>query len=103
MIDTPLTPSYDETMVEPKVVIERIKSSLDGTSVVEIEDLTGTKDHYRAVVVSAAFEGKSRVEQHQAVYGALGELIEGMSAPVHALSLATYTPEAWAKKNSGGN
>ena len=88
-------------MVEPQVVIDRIKSGVAGTSVVELEDLTGTKDHYRAVVVSSSFEGKNRVEQHQAVYGALGELMAGMSAPLHALSLATYTPEAWSKKNSG--
>ena len=88
-------------MVEPEVVIARIREGLPGTTVVELEDLTGTKDHYRAVVVSAAFEGKNRVEQHQAVYGTLGELIEGMSAPVHALSLATYTPDKWAAKNSG--
>ena len=84
-------------MIEPQVVEERIRAGLSGTTVVEIEDLTGTKDHYRAVVVSAAFEGKSRVEQHQAVYGALGELMAG---PVHALSLATYTPQAWAAKNA---
>lgn len=84
-------------MVEPEIVEERIRSGLPGTTLVEIEDLTGTKDHYRAVVVSAAFEGKNRVEQHQAVYGALGELMAG---PVHALSLATYTPDRWAEKNT---
>jgi len=85
-------------MVDPEVVVERIRSGLEGTTVVELEDLTGTKDHYRAVVVSAAFEGKNRVEQHQAVYGALGELMAG---PVHALSLATFTPEAWEAKKAG--
>ncbi len=88
-------------MVEPNVVTDRIRAGLPGTTVVELEDLTGTKDHYRAVVVSESFEGKTRVEQHQAVYAALGELIEGSSAPVHALSLATYTPARWAAKATG--
>lgn len=82
-------------MVEPNVVEERIREGLGDVDLLEIEDLTGTKDHYRAVIVSPTFVGKSRVEMHQAVYAALGELIQGNSAPVHALSLATYTPEAW--------
>lgn len=80
-------------MVEPEVVVQRIREGIPDVAEVQIEDLTGTKDHYRAVVVSASFEGKTRVEQHQAVYAALGELMTG---PVHALSLATYTPERWA-------
>ncbi|MGE0786271.1 MAG: BolA family protein [Sandaracinaceae bacterium] len=86
-------------MVEPDILETRIRSQLDGTTVIEIEDLTGTKDHYRAVIVSEAFVGKSRVQQHQAVYGALGELMAG---PVHALSLATYTPDAWKSANERG-
>ena len=80
-------------MVEADVVAERIRDGIPNVDEVQIEDLTGTKDHYRAIVVSSSFEGKSRVEQHQAVYAALGELMKG---PVHALSLATYTPERWA-------
>ncbi|MGF1464678.1 MAG: BolA family protein [Sandaracinaceae bacterium] len=85
-------------MVEPSVVEERIRAGIPGVQVVEIEDLTGTRDHYQAVIVSPFFEGKSRVEQHQAVYRALGELMAG---PVHALALSTYTPEAWAARSSG--
>lgn len=57
---------------------------------VELEDLTGGGDHWQAVVVSEAFDGKSRVQQHQLVYEALGE---AMSGPIHALALKTYTPE----------
>jgi stress-induced morphogen len=53
---------------------------------VEVTDLTGTGDHLQALVVSRAFEGKTRVEQHQMVYAALGEL---MSGPIHALALTT--------------
>jgi stress-induced morphogen len=53
---------------------------------VEVTDLTGTSDHFQAVVVTRAFEGKTRVEQHRMVYAALGELMNG---PIHALALTT--------------
>ncbi|MEC7518806.1 MAG: BolA family protein [Myxococcota bacterium] len=84
-------------MVEPQVVMDKIREGLGEVTHLELEDLTGTKDHYRAVVVSPTFEGKSRIEQHQAVYAALGELMAG---PVHALSLATYTPDKWNARES---
>jgi stress-induced morphogen len=61
-------------------------------------DLTGTKDHYQARIVSSAFAGKSLVSQHQLVYRALGA---AMSGPIHALALKTYTPEEWAQKQAG--
>lgn len=79
-------------MVEPNVVEERIRSGITDVRHVEVRDLTGTQDHYEAVVVSPAFAGLSRIEQHQLVYRALGEL---MSGPVHALALKTFTPERW--------
>ncbi|MFK7990227.1 MAG: BolA family protein [Sandaracinaceae bacterium] len=87
-------------MIEPETVVARIRDGVPGCQEVQLEDLTGTKDHYRAVIVSPHFEGKTRVEQHQAVYAALGELIQGASAPVHALSLATYTPARWAEQQA---
>lgn len=55
---------------------------------VEVTDLTGTKDHFQAVVVTTAFEGKTRVDQHRMVYAALGDLMNG---PIHALALTTRT------------
>ncbi|MEM6383857.1 MAG: BolA family transcriptional regulator [Pseudomonadota bacterium] len=58
---------------------------------VEIRDLAGDGDHYAAVVVSEAFRGKSRVQQHQMVYSAL----QGkMGGTLHALALQTSAPEA---------
>ena len=66
---------------------------------VEVKDLTGTQDHYQARVVSTAFAGKTPVEQHQMVYGALGD---AMSGPIHALALKTYTPESWQRRSGGG-
>ena len=56
---------------------------------IQVEDLTGTQDHFRAEIVTRAFEGKSRIDQHRMVYAALGDLMKG---PVHALALTTRTP-----------
>lgn len=53
----------------------------------------GDGQHFEAVIVAAAFEGKSRVQRHQLVYAALGER---MHAEVHALSMKTLTPGEWA-------
>jgi stress-induced morphogen len=84
-------------MIEPEILEQRIRSGVPDVELLTVEDLTGTKDHYRAVVVSKAFGGMTRVEQHQAVYRALGELMAG---PVHALALETHTPESWQKKRT---
>jgi stress-induced morphogen len=53
---------------------------------VTITDLAGDNDHYAAMVVSAAFKGRSRVQQHQMVYDALKGRMGGV---LHALSLQT--------------
>jgi stress-induced morphogen len=57
---------------------------------VSIEDLRGDGDHYAATVVSPAFRGKSRVQQHQMVYQALKGKMGG---ELHALALQTLAPE----------
>jgi len=57
---------------------------------VTIEDLRGDGDHYAALVVSAQFKGKTRVQQHQMVYGALKGR---MGNALHALALQTGVPE----------
>ena len=70
--------------------IERlIKESLPD-AMVEIQDLAGDGDHYSANIVSSAFKGKSRVQQHQLVYAALKGRMGG---ELHALALTTSTPE----------
>ena len=56
---------------------------------VTIEDLRGDGDHYACNVISAAFTGKNRVQQHQMVYQALGGR---MGNELHALALQTSTP-----------
>jgi acid stress-induced BolA-like protein IbaG/YrbA len=53
--------------------------------------------HFEAVIVSPAFEGKRMVQQHQLVYGALGDR---MRAEIHALSMKTLTPTQWAQINT---
>ena len=57
---------------------------------VDITDLRGDGDHYAAHVVSKAFVGKTRVQQHQMVYDALGG---GMGDALHALALQTSVPD----------
>ena len=57
---------------------------------VEIRDLAGDGDHYAATVLSAAFKGKTRVAQHQMVYGALQGRMGGV---LHALALTTGVPQ----------
>ena len=82
-------------MVEAEELAARIRQGLGNVAHLQVTDLTGTKDHWEALIVSEAFEGKSRIEQHQMVYSALGELMTG---PVHALALKTYSPESWEKQ-----
>lgn len=70
--------------------IERfIKDALPDAEV-EIDDLRGDGDHYAARVVSAAFAGLSRVQQHQMVYEALGGRMGG---ELHALAIQTVVKE----------
>ncbi len=68
------------------------KLIMDGIAdaTVRIEDLRGDGDHYAAYVTSPAFEGKSRVQQHQMVYAALKDTMDG---ELHALALQTSVPE----------
>jgi len=56
-------------------------------------EIDGDGHHFNAVIVSADFSGKNRVQQHQLVYQALGDK---MKAEIHALSMRTFTPEEWA-------
>ena len=57
-----------------------------------IEVLGDDGQHFEALIVSPAFVGKNMVQQHQLVYQALGDR---MRSEIHALSMRTFTPEAW--------
>jgi stress-induced morphogen len=67
----------------------RIEAALPQSSA-EVEDWTGGGDHFRATVVSPAFDGLSRIQQHRLVYDVFGADIGGA---IHALSLTTRVPE----------
>lgn len=69
--------------------IERMIKESFPDAVVSIDDLAGDGDHYAATVVSEAFRGKSRVEQHKMVYDALKGQMGGV---LHALALKTHAP-----------
>jgi stress-induced morphogen len=77
-------------MPKPDVVRERLAAAFPGAHI-ELTDLTGTEDHFQAVVVSARFAGKSRIDQHKMVYAALGELMNGA---IHAFALTTRVADA---------
>ena len=66
---------------------QRIEAAIPGAAA-EVEDLTGGGDHFRAVIVSDTFAGRSRLDQHRMVYDVFGEEVGG---PIHALSITTQT------------
>ncbi len=71
------TPEQVREYIERGIQCDELRVAGDGT-------------HFEALIVSAAFRGKNRVQRHQLVYGALGER---MREEVHALSMTTLTPE----------
>jgi stress-induced morphogen len=64
---------------------QRIEAAIPGARA-EVEDWTGGGDHFKATVTAAAFQGRSRIDQHRLVYEVFGAEIGG---PIHALSLKT--------------
>ena len=78
-------------MVNPEQVKTYIEQGLECEHV----DVTGDGHHFEAVIVSTAFRGKNKVQQHQLVYRALGDR---MREEIHALSMQTLTPEEWAQR-----
>lgn len=78
-------------MIEAHAIIEKIKVALPDADV-EVLDLTGTQDHYKARVISSEFEGKRLIARHRMVYAALAEEMKG---PIHALTLEVFTPKEW--------
>jgi acid stress-induced BolA-like protein IbaG/YrbA len=75
-------------MVTPQAIEGYLRDKLDCVHLA----VSGDGAHFEAVVVCAAFEGKSRVQRHQLVYGALGDR---MREEIHALSMRTLTPDEW--------
>ncbi len=70
----------------PEEVADRIREAIAAAveeAVIEVRPRG--PGHFEITVVATAFEGKSRVQQHQIVYGAITELMSGPQAPVHAV------------------
>ena len=82
--------------MDPAHIKDRITAAIPDADVV-LEDLTGTKDHWKARIVSAAFSGKSLIARHRLVMAALAEEMKG---PIHALTLDTLTPDEAARVSS---
>ena len=76
-----------------EAIIAKIRSALPDARV-EMQDLTGTSDHWKATIVSAGFAGKSLIERHRLVMAALADELKG---PIHALTLDVKTPEEATK------
>jgi len=74
--------------VNPNEIQQLIEQALPGAQV-KIEDLVGDGDHLQATVVASQFEGKTLLQQHQLVYGALQDTLK---EKLHALALKTYSP-----------
>jgi acid stress-induced BolA-like protein IbaG/YrbA len=81
-------------MVTPDSIRQSIADGLPCDRV----EVRGDGQHFEALVVSAAFDGLSKVRQHQLVYAAMGDR---MREEVHALSMITLTPAQWAARSGG--
>lgn len=73
-------------MAIPREELENLLIQAFPDAAINIVDLAGDNDHYQAEICSASFQGLSRIQQHQKVYAALGEMVGGR---LHALSLIT--------------
>jgi acid stress-induced BolA-like protein IbaG/YrbA len=76
------------------VTPDSIKQGIEAGIACEHVEVAGDGQHFQAVIVSAAFEGRSRVQRHQMVYAALGER---MREEIHALSMKTLTAQEWQR------
>ena len=74
---------------------ESIRASIGAGLACQALDVRGDGHHFEALIVSAEFEGKTRVARHQMVYAALGDR---MREEIHALSMTTLTPDEWTAR-----
>ena len=72
---------------------ESVKAGIEAGLACEHLEVIGDGQHFQALIVSAAFDGRSRVQRHQLVYAALGSR---MREEIHALSMRTLTPHEWS-------
>ncbi|WP_425312471.1 BolA/IbaG family iron-sulfur metabolism protein [Methylocella tundrae] len=75
--------------MEPSEIEKLIRTGIPD-AVIDLTDLVGDKDHWAATITSSEFIGKTKLQQHQIVYKALGA---SMGGPLHALQLTTQAPK----------
>jgi stress-induced morphogen len=75
--------------VKAEDIVAKIQASIPDAQV-ELQDLTGTADHWKATIVSQAFVGKTLMQRHRMINAALAEELKG---PIHALTLEVKTPD----------
>jgi stress-induced morphogen len=78
----------------PQQLKQRLET-LGPETYAEVVDMTGTQDHYQALIVSPSFQGKMMIDQHRMVFALVQ--VEVDSGEVHALTLKTYTPDQFNK------
>ncbi|MBU0501509.1 MAG: BolA/IbaG family iron-sulfur metabolism protein [Gammaproteobacteria bacterium] len=78
-----------------ETVKQRIQEALPDAEIC----IKGEACSLEALVISAAFAGKGRIQQHRLVLDTVKDLIA--SGELHALSVATHAPEDWAERGSG--
>ncbi len=76
-----------------ETIMAMIKDAMPDADV-EMIDLAGDNNHWKAVITSSAFVGLNRVKQHQLVYAALKGKMDGADGELHALALETRVPDA---------
>ena len=81
-------------MIEKKIE-QKLEEGLSSPKIF-LQDMTGTMDHFNAIIISDDFIGKNLIEQHRLVYKILGDMVTN---EIHALQLKTLTWEQWKKEN----
>ena len=79
-------------MVEPQHIVEQVTAALGEGTHIDLLALTGTRDHYKAVSVSPAFEGALPIKRHRLVYAALAEELFLLN---DTATTEIYTPAEW--------
>ena len=72
-----------------QTIVSRIQAELSPVQV-QLRDMTGTRDHWEAIIITTHFDGMRAIARQQRVYKALGALMAG---PIHAFTMTTLTPE----------
>ena len=78
--------------MDPQQIADMILAGLPGAEVVVVSD---DNTHYEARIVAEQFDGKRSLARHQLVYGCLGD---AMGREIHALSLQTFSPAEWTRR-----